>query len=91
MTHILMCLGSGAGQEWTNRVTNLGLWLIEVNTHPSIQQCILESLMDRSTTTMFATHANPFCHSATGEQDDEIRWQNFVLRARSHNPGECYN
>jgi hypothetical protein len=27
--------------------------------------------MDRSTTTLFATHANPFCHSATGEQDDE--------------------
>ncbi len=34
-THVLVCAGSGAEQEWINRVTNLGLWLIEVNTHPS--------------------------------------------------------
>jgi hypothetical protein len=44
MTHVLVCLGSGAGQEWTDEVMNLGLWLIEVNTHPSIQKCILKSL-----------------------------------------------
>jgi hypothetical protein len=39
--------------------------------------CILGSLMDRSMTTLFATHAEPFCHSVAEEQD-EIRWQNFV-------------
>jgi hypothetical protein len=43
-THVLVP-GSGAGQEWTDQVMNLGLWLIELNTHPSIQNCILKSLM----------------------------------------------
>jgi hypothetical protein len=33
--------------------------------------------MDGLTTTSFTTHAKPFCHSVTEEQD-EIGWQNFV-------------
>jgi hypothetical protein len=76
-THVLVCNGGGATQEWVDRVTNLGMWLIEVNTHPSVQQCILASLMERSTTTSFATHADPVCHFAAVEQD-EIGWQNFA-------------
>jgi hypothetical protein len=41
--------------------------------HPPFhRKCILKSLMDRSTTALFATHANLYCHSAAGEQD-EIR------------------
>jgi hypothetical protein len=77
MMHVILCTGSGAGQEWTNRVMNLGLWLIEVNTHPSVQKCILESLMSRSTMTLFTASADHLCFSAAAEQD-EIGWQNFV-------------
>jgi hypothetical protein len=76
-THVLVCSGSGATQEWVDRVTNLGMWLIEVNTHPSVQQCILASLMARSTATSFAAHADPVCHFAAVEQD-AIGWQNFA-------------
>jgi hypothetical protein len=77
MTHVIVCTGNGAAQEWTNQIMNLGLWLIEMNTHPSVQKCILESLMSHSTATLFTTSADPFCFSATREQD-EIGWQNFV-------------
>jgi hypothetical protein len=77
MTHVIVCTGSVAGQEWTNRVTNLRLWLIEVNTHPSVQKCILESLMSRSTMTLFTASADHLCFSAAAEQD-KIGWQNFV-------------
>jgi hypothetical protein len=77
MMHVILCTGSGAGQEWTNRVMNLGLWLIEVNTHPSVQKCILESLMSQSTMTLFTASADHLCFSAAAEQD-EIGWQNFV-------------
>jgi hypothetical protein len=76
-THVIVCTGSGAEQEWINRVTNLGLWLIEVNTHPSTRSCILASLMARSTTTLFVTHSDPSCQISAAEQD-EIGWQNFV-------------
>jgi hypothetical protein len=67
----------GANQEWTSWVTNLGVWLIEVDTHPSICHCISESLMQRSLLTSFVSHSNLVCHSAALEQD-EIGWQNFV-------------
>jgi hypothetical protein len=30
--HILFCNGHGANQEWINHVTNLSVWLIEVDT-----------------------------------------------------------
>jgi hypothetical protein len=43
--HVILCSGQGANQEWFNRVTNLGVWLIEEDTHPSIHCCISESLM----------------------------------------------
>jgi hypothetical protein len=75
--HIILCNGHGANQEWTSRVTNLGVWLIEMDTHPSIHHCISESLMQRSPLTSFISHSDLVCHSATLEQDG-IGWQNFV-------------
>jgi hypothetical protein len=85
--HVIVCTSNGAAQEWTNQITNLGLWLIEMNTHPSVQKCILESLMSHSTATLFTTSADPFCFSAAREQD-EIGWQ-ILWKARLHDPGEC--
>jgi hypothetical protein len=35
-THVLICPDEDAGREWRNRVANLGIWLLEMDTHPSI-------------------------------------------------------
>ena len=89
-THILVCSGNGARQEWTSWVTYLGLWLIKVDTHLSIQTCILGSLMDGSMTTSFITHAEPFCHPAA--EEGKMKSAGRILsRARSHNHGEICN
>jgi hypothetical protein len=76
-THVLLCSGSGANQEWSSRVTNLDLWLAEVDTHPSIHKCIISSLSSRTITTSFASNADQICFSAAADQD-LIGWQNFV-------------
>jgi hypothetical protein len=55
----------------------LGVWLIEVDTHPWIQQCITESLLEQSLMASFVSHLDQVCHDAASEQD-EIGWQNFV-------------
>jgi hypothetical protein len=34
--HILICNGHGVNQEWINHVMNLSVWLVEVDTLPSI-------------------------------------------------------
>jgi hypothetical protein len=75
--HIILCNGQGTNQEWTSQVTNRGVWLIEMDTHPSICHFISESLMQRSPLTSFISHSDLVCHSATLEQDG-IGWQNFV-------------
>lgn len=75
--HVLVCPNDSAGLEWRCRVTDIGLWLLEVDTHPSIRQCILDSLAPRSTNTLFSTYADQICAVAATEQD-EIGWQNFV-------------
>jgi hypothetical protein len=77
MEHVILCSGHGANQEWTNQVTNLGVWSIEVDTHPSIHHCISESLMECTPLTSFSSHSDQGCHLAALEQD-EIGWQNFV-------------
>jgi hypothetical protein len=76
-THILICPDEDAGREWRNRVANLGIWLLEMDTHPSIKTCIMESLSLRATTTLFSPNADHICMTAALEQD-EIGWQNFV-------------
>jgi hypothetical protein len=76
-THLLICPDNAADLEWRCRVTNLGIWLLEVDTHPAIKKCIMESLSSRSTTTLFSPHATQVCLAAAMEQD-EIGWQNFV-------------
>jgi hypothetical protein len=75
--HIILCNGHGANQEFISQVTNLGVWWIEMDTHPSIHRCISETLMQRSPLTSFFSHSDCVCHSATLEQD-EIGWKNFV-------------
>lgn len=76
-THVLICPDEDAGREWRNRVANLGIWLLEMDTHPSIKTCIMESLSLRATTTLFSPNADHICMTAALEQD-EIGWQNFV-------------
>ena len=76
-THVLICPDNAADLEWRCRVANLGIWLLEVDTHPAIKKCIMESLSSRSTTTLFSPHATQVCLAAAMEQD-EIGWQNFV-------------
>ena len=76
-THVIICPNDSAGLEWRCRVTDIGLWLLEVETHPSIRQCILDSLAPCSLNTLFSTHADQTCSVAATEQD-EIGWQNFV-------------
>jgi hypothetical protein len=65
------------GREWRNRVANLGIWLLEMDTHPSIKTCIMESLSLRATTTLLSPSADHICMTAALEQD-KIGWQNFV-------------
>jgi hypothetical protein len=69
MEHVILCNSHGTNQEWTNHITNLGVWLIEVDTHPSIHCCISESLMQRSPLTSFVSHSDhvPF-HSIGARQ-----------------------
>jgi hypothetical protein len=50
---------------------------LEVDTHPAIKKCIMESLSSRSTTTLFSPHATQVCLVAAMEQD-KIGWQNLV-------------
>jgi hypothetical protein len=77
-THILICSNNSADLEWQlSQVTNLGIWLLEVDTHPSIQKCIMDGLSLRATTTLFSSHADHICLTVAVEQD-EIGWQNFV-------------
>jgi hypothetical protein len=75
--HVILCNSHGTNQEWTSQVINFGVWLIEVDTHPSICYCISESLMQCLPSTSFVSHSDLVCHSAALEQD-EIGWQNFV-------------
>jgi hypothetical protein len=72
-THVLNCSDGSADLEWWCRVTNLGIWLLEVDTHPLIQKCITDSLSLRATTTLFSPHADHICLAAAIEQD-EISW-----------------
>jgi hypothetical protein len=50
-----------------NQVMNLGIWLIEVDTHPSIQQCHTKSLMEQLPMTSFVSHLDWVCHDAASE------------------------
>jgi hypothetical protein len=43
-SHVLLCQGEGADSEWKDRILHLGLWLSEVDTHPLIHQCLINSL-----------------------------------------------
>jgi hypothetical protein len=36
-THILICPDNEADLKWWCRVANLGIWLLEVDTHPAIK------------------------------------------------------
>jgi hypothetical protein len=71
--HVLICPDDSAGLEWRCRVASIGIWLSEVDTLPSIWQCILDSLTPNSTDTLFTTYANPTCLTAATEQD-KIGW-----------------
>jgi hypothetical protein len=37
-THVLICSDDSVDLEWWCRVANLGIWYLEVDTHPSIWQ-----------------------------------------------------
>jgi hypothetical protein len=77
LQHTLFWNGHGVNKEWINRIMNLSVWLIEVDTLPVIQQCITKRLMACLPTTSFVSHSNHICHTAALEQE-EIGWQNFA-------------
>ncbi len=84
MEHVILCDGNGANQEWINRVTNLEVQLIEVDTHPSIHHCMTESLMEHMPMMSFDAHADQVCQSSVAAQD-EIGWKNFAEGKISQN------
>ncbi len=49
-SHVFSCQGEGADSEWKDRILHLGLWLSEVDMHPSIHQCIINSLSQQMDT-----------------------------------------
>jgi hypothetical protein len=60
-----------------------------VEEETAIEKCILESLMSRSTMTLFTASADHLHFSAVAEQD-KIGWQDFV-EGKITQSWECYN
>jgi hypothetical protein len=69
-SHVLLCQGKGADSEWKDRILHLGLWLSEVNMHPSIHQCLINSVSQQMDTTTFVSNADPLCMNAAIDQDE---------------------
>jgi hypothetical protein len=72
--HIMLCNRHGANQEWINHITNLSVWLIEVDTLPSIQWWITESLMEGLPMSDFfhLSFQSHLSHSSIGTRQDRM-------------------
>ena len=76
-THLLICPHTGMTSTWLSNVTLLHQWLEEVDTHPDITLCFVQTLEMRNPGQLFTAFSTQACQAAAAEQDS-IRWQNFI-------------
>ena len=76
-THLLTCPHAGMTSTWLSNVTLLHQWLDEVDTHPDITLCFVQTLEMRNPYQLFTAFSTQTCQDAAAEQDI-IGWQNFT-------------
>jgi hypothetical protein len=75
--HIPVCPALSMQECWTDSIDGFEIWLTTVDTHPDIQQCILDTLRERSTTASFSQHSTSTTLLAAKSQD-RIGWLNLI-------------
>ena len=76
-THLLICPHTGMTSTWLSNVTLLQQWLEEVDTHPDITLCFVQTLETRNPGQLFMAFSTQACQATAAEQDS-IGWQNFT-------------
>jgi hypothetical protein len=88
-THILICPDNAADLKWRCRVTNLGIWLLEVDTHPAIKNALWKAFPQGQ----LRLCSVPTLHrSALQQQWSKTRLAGRILwKARSQSLGVIFN
>ena len=76
-THMLICPHEGLHENWNKALDGLERWMESADTHPEIQECIINTLWQRRLDASFDFFSSPTIETAAREQD-EIGWQNFM-------------
>jgi hypothetical protein len=71
--HLLTCPHPDCKDTWRDSLLGLEAWMIDMDTDPAIQECILLTLETRNPEQSFTTYSNPHTLQAAAAQD-RIGW-----------------
>ena len=76
--HILYCPHEDRYNAWQEAVAGFEAWMMEADTDPSIQSCIVAALQARDPHTTFSTYVDSPHIQAAAEEQDQIGWSHFI-------------
>jgi hypothetical protein len=76
--HILYCPHKDHYNAWQEAVAGFEAWMMEADTDPSIQSCIVSALQAHDPHTTFSTYVDSTHIQAAAEEQDQIGWSHFI-------------